>query len=511
MRGRKRTHVFDEDEAVRRYVAGESSKAIALSVGSTPAVILGVLRRKGVAIRKMGPKGSVLPESVEIVKREYEQGASATQIAKKLGVSHYVVEKHLKLAGVVLRGTTAFGHVDEGFFDVILSEEQAYVLGFFSADGCVKSDNCISFEVANTDAQILQDIAQAMKWKGKVSINNEAGRGTLQIKSKRLHDALLKKGFVEGKKSVTCVPVRVDENLERHFWRGVIDGDGSLPDLSTGRELLCMVGTKEVCQGFKDFLKMREIQSEEVHKCTGMPLWTVAVNGQEAVAAMDLLYGASTIALQRKKIIAQGVVEDGVRPRVERIGRADAESFIARHHYLKTMPGICKAYGWFEGGLLRGVATVSSPTGPATAASIFGEEHSAKVRELSRFCMVDKAERKFPASAFLAGVMKLVHKEEPELWALVSFADSAVGHTGKIYEAVGGVCVGETGEEVFYESSGGDIVSSKGKYAVDMLKKTGIPLEDWRLRSSGGKKKYVLVLVRGRDARKKVFDKLVRK
>lgn len=122
--------------------------------------------------------------------------------------------------------------VDINFFK-IWSEEMAYVLGFFVADGNMirgKRGNCyISFHI--TDREILEKIKKVLKSNHKIAIRMRSYRKKqkdgyrLQIGSKEMFSDLEKLGLTPNK-SLTIQFPTIPRSYLSHFVRGYFDGDG---------------------------------------------------------------------------------------------------------------------------------------------------------------------------------------------------------------------------------------------------------------------------------------------
>ncbi len=109
----------------------------------------------------------------------------------------------------------------------------AYVLGFFSADGCITVNRrggqfwCIQI----TDKKLLEEIKKVIKSEHKISIRiggrNESTLYRLQIGSIEMCDDLRKLGLRERKTKNLVVP-NVPDKYFADFVRGYFDGDGNV-------------------------------------------------------------------------------------------------------------------------------------------------------------------------------------------------------------------------------------------------------------------------------------------
>lgn len=215
-------------------------------------------------------------------------------------------------------------NLDETFFDVIDTEEKAYVLGFIMADGCIsKSSHKLVINLKSTDDVLLEDIKTVMKYDGPLryydghtSVHKgkeiRSSRGvTLCIVRKRIAEGLKKHGVTPAK-SLTLgfpSPSIMETNLWRHFIRGYFDGDGTV---HVGGESCCLrwsiCGTLNFCVGLGEVFSQNDIRHNKIasaNKYNG--LHTIHVGGHYNLKRLwTFLYAGSTIWLERKRAIMDG-------------------------------------------------------------------------------------------------------------------------------------------------------------------------------------------------------------
>jgi hypothetical protein len=113
------------------------------------------------------------------------------------------------------------------------SEDMAYVLGFFAADGSMvcnsRGAHFIEFQV--TDKQILRDIQEVVGSNHTISAKkrneNWKTQYRLQIGSKEWFSDLERIGFTQSKSRVLKFP-RLPKKYRGDFIRGYFDGDGGV-------------------------------------------------------------------------------------------------------------------------------------------------------------------------------------------------------------------------------------------------------------------------------------------
>lgn len=111
---------------------------------------------------------------------------------------------------------------------------------------------------------------------------------------------------------------------------------------------------------------------------------------------------------------------------------AVAKQAVERWHYSRRMPAAgLDCYGVSEAGRFIGVVVFGMGANYRLAAS-FGLGQS-EVRELTRVALCQ--DRSVPTSSIVAAALRRLRRERPSVRLVVSFADTAQGHTGTLYQA----------------------------------------------------------------------------
>lgn len=125
--------------------------------------------------------------------------------------------------------------VNEDFFEEINSEEKAYTLGFFYADGCnfISKTGQKVFKITQLeqDKDILDKISKSMNSTYKYQVEtqlNKKVKYSLYITSNKLCNDLNKLGAEQRKSLNIKFPTYISEKLMPHFIRGLFDGDGCI-------------------------------------------------------------------------------------------------------------------------------------------------------------------------------------------------------------------------------------------------------------------------------------------
>ena len=189
--------------------------------------------------------------SVEKLTELYNSGMTCRQTAKHLGdINHRTVAYHINNA--VLDGRAAKRSLSESliigafrkykmnnnFFKVIDTEQKAYVLGFFYADGYNNQNDGAKIEInlAAIDEEILHKISACLECNVpllRIEAYKKDGytrqdKICIRFRNRVMSDDLAALGAHQAK-SLDCVFPnlnQVPEHLLNHFIRGYFDGDG---------------------------------------------------------------------------------------------------------------------------------------------------------------------------------------------------------------------------------------------------------------------------------------------
>ena len=120
---------------------------------------------------------------------------------------------------------------------------------------------------------------------------------------------LINKGCFVNKTDTLYYPNEtiVPKDLERHFIRGLIDGDGALIITNLSKENLhkefefSFTGTKEMCEGILKFMNKENLVLSKRHKDKENNNYTLTIGGNKQVLKLvSLLYENASVYLNRK-------------------------------------------------------------------------------------------------------------------------------------------------------------------------------------------------------------------
>lgn len=179
----------------------------------------------------------------ELIEKYYSGELKFKELCEIYKVSVPTMYKYFDKFGVKRRLNIVKESIKHDFFKKINSEEKAYILGFYIADGSVYKGNShqgykFSIGISALDIDILEKIRDILSPNANINFSDERinnyGIKTntmckLSISSKDIVNTLCDLGLGENKtylsKSIINI---VPENLMFSFIRGYFDGDGHI-------------------------------------------------------------------------------------------------------------------------------------------------------------------------------------------------------------------------------------------------------------------------------------------
>tara|TARA_Y100001973_G_C5204906_1_gene340748 strand:+ start:3970 stop:4644 length:675 start_codon:yes stop_codon:yes gene_type:complete len=149
------------------------------------------------------------------------------------------------------------------------------------------------------------------------------------------------------------------------------------------------------------------------------------------------------------------------------IDKYEVKEWCLKKHYAKRMPMAVEfSFGLFMNKLLVGVC-IFGPGAPSIPITLFGKVGKHKIKELTRLVVNDNLPKN-SLSYFVSQSIKLL----PKPMTLISFADSAMGHHGYIYQATNWIYCGEGGKNIVIKTKDGKDMHSLT--FEDIMKKENI-------------------------------------
>jgi len=233
---------------------------------------------------------------------EYQAGATIRSLAAKYQLSQYWIRKGISEPRP--QGNRRHHFVDEHVFDCV-TDVSAYWAGFLLADGCLLDSYRGQVVVSVTSADREHVGKFRVFVKGTYPLTKHGRSWQLKFPSDWMAAKLASYGVVPRKSGQEAASPILQEN--RHFWRGVIDGDGCL---TTKKDKIrgylypniTLCGSRRLCEQFKVFIhtdvSVTKYKRVNCHRIT-------ISRSTEAVHVARLLYAKASVALERKAAIAQ--------------------------------------------------------------------------------------------------------------------------------------------------------------------------------------------------------------
>lgn len=264
------------------------------------------------------PPAIFTDRQAKTIGRRYQAGESSSALAVSFRCDKTTITNYLEKLGIARRGVSEASRIyslDEKVFSrVRKSSAGAYWVGFIMADGCLhkrRYSHLLSVAVSERDKVILESLRWFLGSNQPIQVIKDK-RGyepmaTLAVASHRIVADLAKYGIVERKSFSAKVCARLA--LSADFWRGVVDGDGWLGWGSSQKRkipVLGLVGSSQMMEQFSVFVKTVAGFSPSVKRMHS--IWKVIICGRAAVAVASFLYLRDGPSLSRKKRLAMELI-----------------------------------------------------------------------------------------------------------------------------------------------------------------------------------------------------------
>jgi hypothetical protein len=209
--------------------------------------------------------------------------------------------------------------LNEVVFDII-TEESAYWTGFLMADGNISYKReipIIALHLKETDLSHLEKFRTFVGSSHKIGhyINKRWGNisCSLSFSSERIANRLAEYGIVR-RKCFVGKAAGLEDN--KHFWRGIMDGDGhlgvyhrkTLMEITRPVPYISVTGNFYVCLQFKAFLE-NALGTLMPNIVSCKRSYSFSVSDHRALRAIKLLYEDCTLALDRKLGTAKKIMK----------------------------------------------------------------------------------------------------------------------------------------------------------------------------------------------------------
>lgn len=268
------------------------------------------LRQNGIIVEKISDR------KAKQVCELYLSGLSEENIGQIVGFCRTTVRRILRRNNIQIRTPDEWltkYPVNENYFDIIDTQNKAYILGFYYADGNVNDKTLVQIALQSKDLHILESIKKEFGCIDRPLVfDNRSEKNikhqdifALSIKNQGLHDGLVKHGVVPNKTHFIKYPDFLSDDLHRHFIRGVLDGDGCIHGTTHQEKLIAQVeicGTYDLCTGIQNIVeKELKIYSSVRLSQKGSNTYKFVVSGRDqCITFLDWIYYDAELFLFRK-------------------------------------------------------------------------------------------------------------------------------------------------------------------------------------------------------------------
>jgi len=187
-----------------------------------------------------------------------------------------------------------------------------YMIGLFQADGHLRESSrnrgYLSLEISSRDRTILEKIAEIVPLNTPISdrirdTNFSEGYESSEIRifDMNFRRQLVENGMIVGKKSDTIsVPENVGHPVD--YWRGWIDGDGSLGLTGGGYPFISLITKSEsIKSAYCDFLHDQLGVTKQVQRNSRDNCYNLMITREHAQFFISVLYYPECLCLDRKR------------------------------------------------------------------------------------------------------------------------------------------------------------------------------------------------------------------
>lgn len=245
-----------------------------------------------------------------------QNGLSYKQIRDKYKISRgtwdYYIRQKLKFKADLRKY-----RANDNFFEVINSEEKAYLLGFLYADGYLSSDGRMGCRLKIDDVEIIKLIQKYICPNSPIEYGNNQNfkrrpQCSIRWKSKKMYQKLLNLDFCIDKTHTNSnVLTYIPEPYKKDFIRGFLDGDGcitynSYRNSNWKKISLCWSnGSSKILEDIFNYFKDVEGGVLKYHNT----YYTLRYDKIKSVQKiLSFIYDNATLYLKRKKIIADNIL-----------------------------------------------------------------------------------------------------------------------------------------------------------------------------------------------------------
>lgn len=248
----------------------------------------------------------------KIIELYVDKMYGAGRVADILNIPEKPLRKFLTNEGIMRApGTTKLYRCDDGYFNNISTEHQAYWLGVLFADGNVqkgKDTHSGRIILSSIDTQWIDLFKKDIKYSGNIYEEThkvfQKKISKISLSSEQMYQDLINLGCVPEKSMIIRIPA-IPLNLMSHFIRGYFDGDGTVGVYKNSNKWNTYTLRSGFCSGSQEFLEAISLfiptNNKTVKKTKNRNLYSINLSVNDSISLYQYMYTDATIWLPRKR------------------------------------------------------------------------------------------------------------------------------------------------------------------------------------------------------------------
>lgn len=235
----------------------------------------------------------------------YTDGISINECAKMFNLNRETIGSHLHKNNILVPNKKLDDTKNENYFEKIDTRYKAYFLGFIVSDGSIsKKTNRLVFTINSKDDYILEEFKKDINSSNLIRRSKVLDKRTkkitdsttFQVSSKKIKLDLENKGITAYKSLKFEFPKNIPDNLLKHFFRGMMDGDGYI---SKTKARFSLISTLEFLNKFNEILFSNSGKIYEINKEKNVYKLLIQNSGT-CLDFLNYIYSDANIFLERK-------------------------------------------------------------------------------------------------------------------------------------------------------------------------------------------------------------------
>lgn len=264
----RKLSISDEQKIISLYGEGNSSRDIAKIYNVDKRSILMCLKRNRIKRRDpILPRSALTNENKKEIVERYMNGESMFNLGKQFNCSdsriEVILKNNKKNKRIWDNDARRKYSVNDSVFDS-LNENSLYWLGFLATDGCLPSKGKgIQFVLKESDWEHVDNFRKFVNFNGSVKFEKQNKSARIYFTSRPIRQRLIELKITPVKSRTLSLSKELKNCKD--FWRGCIDGDGSVGIKQSGYPFINFCGTEDMVRGWHSFIKNNIIKDLKVN------------------------------------------------------------------------------------------------------------------------------------------------------------------------------------------------------------------------------------------------------